>query len=176
MSAPKSAAPAPAAPVEAAAAAAAPKAGPAAAVGAAAAPVAAPQAAPHAAMLGVPKAGAVAMPVGVVAMPVGGGVLPAPAAGVVGAVAVAAPARDPAAERIANLKAERARLVSERKEVQKELRLEEKKRQRILARARNLSTDDLAAVIVARGVAAAAKAKAEAKAGGDGKGKGKGGK
>ena len=116
------------------------------------------------------------MPVGVVAMPVGGGVLPAHAAGVVGAVAVGAPARDPAAERIANLKAERARLVSERKEVQKELRLEEKKRQRILARARNLSTDDLAAVIVARGVAAAAKAKAEAKAGGDGKGKGKGGK
>lgn len=86
-------------------------------------------------------------------------------------------AGDPIAARIAALKEDRARLALERRQVQKDLKANEKKRQRLMNRARNLSNEDLAAVIGARAAAAAAKALAEPKAKGKGKGKdnGKGG-
>jgi len=74
--------------------------------------------------------------------------------------------------RIAALKEDRARLVAERRQVQKELKASEQKRQRLMQRARNLSNEDLAAVLGARAAAAAAKA-ADANAKGKGKGKGK---
>ena len=82
-------------------------------------------------------------------------------------------AGDPIAARIAALKADRARLSAERRQVQKELKVSEQKRQRLMQRARNLSNEDLAAVLGARVAAAAAKA-AEPDAKGKGKGKGKG--
>ena len=57
---------------------------------------------------------------------------------------------DAGAARISQLKAEKARLLAERKRVQVELRSEEKKRQRRMKAARNLSNEDLVAVLGAR--------------------------
>ena len=64
---------------------------------------------------------------------------------------------DRSADEIAGLRAERARLASERKEVQKDLKNAERKRQRLMSRARLLSNAELAAMSGAR---AAAEAKA----------------
>jgi molecular chaperone GrpE (heat shock protein) len=71
--------------------------------------------------------------------------------------------QDPGANRIAELKAARAALLAERKRVAADLRNEERKRQRLLAKARNLNNEDLIAILGAR-VAAKAKAKGKAKA------------
>ena len=84
---------------------------------------------------------------------------PAAAAVVAGMVV---PIADTAAVRIAALRAEKGRLAAERKRNASDLRSEEKKRQRNIKAARNLSKDDLMEVLGARAVA-------EAK----GKGKGK---
>ena len=93
------------------------------------------------------------------------GVAP-PAAAADAAAAVVAgmvvPIADTAAVRIAALRAEKGRLAAERKRNASDLRSEEKKRQRNIKAARNLSKDDLMEVLGARAVA-------EAK----GKGKGK---
>jgi hypothetical protein len=107
-----------------------------------------------------------------------GGALGAGAApvGAVGGAAV--PAGDPAAARIATLKAEKARLLAERKRVQVDLRLQEKKRQRRMKAARNLSNEDLVSVLGARAAAAhvvVAAAKGDGKGVGGGVGGGSGG-
>lgn len=76
-------------------------------------------------------------------------------------------ATDVRAARIAELKQQRASLLSQRKAVIKELKNERRKRQRLMSRARLLSDEDLAAVLAARAAARAAaapKAKAKAKA------------
>jgi len=89
----------------------------------------------------------------------------APAGGAVGVLAALGGMDDPRANRIAALKDQRAQLLANRKAVQKELKNEERKRQRLMDKARNLSNEDLASVLGSRAVAAAkAKAKAEAKA------------
>jgi hypothetical protein len=71
---------------------------------------------------------------------------------------------DSAADRIAELKAERAELLAEKKRVQKDLKNEERKRRRLVEKARNLSMHDLATVLGVRVAAAASKAKPKAKA------------
>ena len=68
---------------------------------------------------------------------------------------------DPSADALAALEARRARLQAERKEVKKAMHNEARKRKRLLAKAKGLSTDDLLNVVVMK---ATAKAKAEAKA------------
>ena len=64
-------------------------------------------------------------------------------------------------DRIAQLRAQQATIHEERKRVQRELRNEERKRRRLVEKARSLSTEDLVTILGAR---AAAKAKAKAKA------------
>ena len=65
--------------------------------------------------------------------------------------------------RIQDLEAQRASLSSERKRKTKELKNEMQKRKRLMTKARNLSTDDLLAVVVSRSATAKAKAKARSK-------------
>ena len=106
-----------------------------------------------------------------VAMAAAGSVGAAPASAPVGADAIVAAVGGAVvqrANRIADLKAERARLQAERKRVAADLRNEEKRRQRLMKAARTLSNDDLASVLGAR-YAAGNGLK------GKGKGKGKGG-
>ena len=68
---------------------------------------------------------------------------------------------DPSADAVAALEERRSRLQAERKEVKKALHNETRKRKRLLAKAKGLSTDDLLNVVVMK---ATAKSKAEAKA------------
>lgn len=72
---------------------------------------------------------------------------------------------DPGAQRVADLEAQRRALVYERKQVQKELKNEQRKRRRILEKAKTLSDSELCQVMAARAKAkAVAQAKAVAKA------------
>ena len=68
---------------------------------------------------------------------------------------------DASAGAVAVLEERRAALHAERAQVKKDLRNETRKRKRLLAKAKGLSTDDLLNVVVMK---AAAKAKAKAKA------------
>ena len=72
---------------------------------------------------------------------------------------------DPAADTLADLEERRKRMQAERNALKKEINNERRKKQRLLAKAKGLTTDDLLGVIGARAAAAAkAKAKAAAKA------------
>lgn len=74
---------------------------------------------------------------------------------------------DPVAQRVADLEERRRALVQERKAVQKDLRNEQRKKRRLLDKAKTLSDGDLLQVIATRAKAksvAEAKAKAKAKA------------
>ena len=73
-------------------------------------------------------------------------------------------------QHLAQLRAEHAQLQAERKRVQGQIKVEERKRRRLMEKARNLSNEDLISILGAR---AAAKAKAQAKAKAKGKAKAK---
>ena len=119
---------------------------------------------------------------GVVALEGAGAAAGAVLGGGAGAGVVAAAAGDPVAEvhallagvggaganRLAQLGQERRNLQQQKKEVQKNIRNEQKKRKRTMVKAKSLSDADLLGVLAAR----AAQAKAKAKAKGKGKGKG----
>jgi|NorSeaMetagenome_1021524.scaffolds.fasta_scaffold01447_16 hypothetical protein len=81
--------------------------------------------------------------------------------------AAAAAIGDPAADSLADLNTRRKDLVVERRRVATAIKNQEKKRQRIVERARGLSDDTLIAIVASRACAkvkAAAKAKAKPKA------------
>lgn len=69
---------------------------------------------------------------------------------------------DAALGRIQELEAERLSLARNRKRLARELKNELQKRKRLMAKARNLSTEDLLQVVVSRSARAKAKAKAKA--------------
>ena len=71
---------------------------------------------------------------------------------------------DAAWSRIQDLEGQRLSLASERKRLARELKNETQKRKRLMAKARNLSTEDLLNVVVSRAAAAKAKSKAKARA------------
>ena len=69
---------------------------------------------------------------------------------------------DAALGRIQELETERLSLARDRKRLARELKNELQKRQRLMAKARNLSTEDLLQVVVSRSAQAKARAKAKA--------------
>ena len=75
---------------------------------------------------------------------------------------------DALGDRVADLADQRRQLASQRKRVTAELRLEERKRKRLVAKSRALSNEDLMAIMAGR---AQAQAKAKAKAKGKAKAK-----
>ena len=87
-----------------------------------------------------------------------------------GAAPDGVPALAPAADRIAELKAQRKALAQEKKDVQRQLKLEQRRHRRIMSKAKTLTDQELAQVLAER---AAAHAKAKAKAKGAGKAKAK---
>ena len=70
---------------------------------------------------------------------------------------------DAALSRIQELEAERLALAKDRKRLARELKNETQQRKRLMAKARNLSTEDLLQVVVSRSARAKAKAKAKAR-------------
>ena len=103
-----------------------------------------------------------------------GGAEGEPAAGHDLAAALLQRVGDPAGARVARLKEQRAELLANKKRVAQQLRNEEKKRARLLAKARALSNDDLMTILGTRAaVAAKAKAKGKAQAAGQAKAKAK---
>ena len=114
----------------------------------------------HDAALGAPPALAPAIAPAIA--PAAAHVIVGPGAGV---WAAAAGIGDAAADEVAALQLRRKELRQERDAVSKDLRNAERKRQRLLERARGLSDDDLLALVAARAVAKGhAKAKANGKA------------
>ena len=107
---------------------------------------------------------------------VGGGVVAAIAEVVVGGVAdpiadgvwaAAATIGDQSAERLAELDLRRKQLAAEKEQIAKDIRNTERKRIRLMERAKGLSDSDLMAIVASRATAkakASAKAKAKAKA------------
>ena len=70
---------------------------------------------------------------------------------------------DAALTRIQELESERISLARDRKRLARELKNEMQKRKRLMAKARNLSTEDLLQVVVSRSAQAKTKAKAKAR-------------
>ena len=87
-----------------------------------------------------------------------------------GVWAVAALMGDPSSTALKDLAGQRRDLRKQRDELNRQIRNEERKRARLLERARNLSNDDLLSILGSR---AAAKANAKPKAKGAAKGKAK---
>jgi hypothetical protein len=71
---------------------------------------------------------------------------------------------DAAATRLQQLEARRSELLAERRQVMQNIRNENKRRRRLMLKARGLSVDELLSVVVARSAQAAAKAKAKSTA------------
>ena len=70
---------------------------------------------------------------------------------------------DAAWTRIQDLEAQRLSLASERKRLAREFKNEKQKRKRLMAKARNLSTEELLNVVVSHAAASKAKAKAKSR-------------
>ena len=66
--------------------------------------------------------------------------------------------------RIAALDAQKKEIAAQKRDIAKQLKNEQQKRRRLMAKAKNLSTEDLLNVVVSRAAATKAKAKAKAAA------------
>ena len=111
------------------------------------------------AMAAVGGVGAGGAPGGVGAAAGGGGAAGAAAA----ALNLISQMGDPSADNVARLRAQKRALADQKKQTQKELKNEERKRQRLMTKAKGLSATDLVTILATKQAVAKAKAKAKAK-------------